>query len=106
MMSDTAIGRSLPKIILGGFGAAPEASALAAAGGEERTVRSADATDIATLLAYSRKVMIVPGYGSAVAQAQHVAVRVGPALEAGASRWPTPYTRWPGDARAHERVAR
>ena len=81
MMSD-AMGRSLPKIILGGFGAAPEASALAATGGEERTVRSADATDIGTLLAYSRKVMIVPGYGLAVAQAQHVAVELARALEA------------------------
>ena len=76
------MGRSLPKIILGGFGAAPEASALAATGGEERTVRSADATDIGTLLAYSRKVMIVPGYGLAVAQAQHVAVELARALEA------------------------
>jgi NAD(P) transhydrogenase subunit beta len=81
MMSD-AMGRSLPKIILGGFGAAPESSALAATGGEERTVRSADATDIGTLLAYSRKVMIVPGYGLAVAQAQHVAVELARALEA------------------------
>ncbi len=81
MMSD-AMGRSLPKIILGGFGAAPEASVLAATGGEERTVRSADATDIGTLLAYSRKVMIVPGYGLAVAQAQHVAVELARALEA------------------------
>ncbi len=81
MMSD-AMGRSLPKIILGGFGAAPEANALVATGGEERTVRSADATDIGTLLAYSRKVMIVPGYGLAVAQAQHVAVELARALEA------------------------
>ena len=81
MMSD-AMGRSLPKIILGGFGAAPEGGALAVSGGEERTVRSADAADIGTLLAFSRKVMIVPGYGLAVAQAQHVAVELARALEA------------------------
>ena len=81
MMSD-AMGRSLPKIILGGFGAAPEGGALAVGGGEERTVRSADAADIGTLLAFSRKVMIVPGYGLAVAQAQHVAVELARALEA------------------------
>jgi len=68
MMSD-AMGRSLPNIILGGFGAAP-------------AVRSGDATDIGTLLAYSRKVIIVPGYGLAVAQAQHVAVELARALEA------------------------
>ena len=81
MMSD-AMGRSLPKIILGGFGVAPVGSADDSAGGEERTVRSADAADIGTLLAYSRKVMIVPGYGLAVAQAQHVAVELARALEA------------------------
>jgi H+-translocating NAD(P) transhydrogenase subunit beta len=80
MMSD-AMGRSLPKILLGGFGTAPEGTAALTAG-EDRTVRSGDATDIGTLLAYSRKVMIVPGYGLAVAQAQHVAVELARALEA------------------------
>jgi NAD(P) transhydrogenase subunit beta len=81
MMSD-AMGRSLPNIVLGGFGAAPTATADAAGGVEGRTVRSGDATDIGTLLAFSRKVMIVPGYGLAVAQAQHVAVELARALEA------------------------
>jgi NAD(P) transhydrogenase subunit beta len=81
MMSD-AMGRSLPNIILGGFGAAPAGGAEVAAGAEGRSVRSGDATDIGTLLAYSRKVIIVPGYGLAVAQAQHVAVELARALEA------------------------
>jgi NAD(P) transhydrogenase subunit beta len=81
MMSD-AMGRSLPNIILGGFGAAPAAGAEVAAGTEGRSVRSGNATDIGTLLAYSRKVIIVPGYGLAVAQAQHVAVELARALEA------------------------
>ncbi len=81
MMSD-AMGRSLPNIILGGFGAAPTGGADVAAGTEGRSVRSGDATDIGTLLAYSRKVIIVPGYGLAVAQAQHVAVELARALEA------------------------
>jgi NAD(P) transhydrogenase subunit beta len=80
MMSD-AMGRSLPNIVLGGFGAAP-AAALAGDGASDRTVRSGDATDIGTLLAYSRKVLIVPGYGLAVAQAQHVAVELARVLEA------------------------
>jgi H+-translocating NAD(P) transhydrogenase subunit beta len=80
MMSD-AMGRSLPKIVLGGFGAAPAGGAGVAGQLEGRTVRTGDATDIATLLAYSRKVMIVPGYGLAVAQAQHVAVELARALE-------------------------
>jgi NAD(P) transhydrogenase subunit beta len=81
MMSD-AMGRSLPNIVLGGFGAAPAATADAVAGAEGRTVRSGDAADIGTLLAYARKVLIVPGYGLAVAQAQHVAVELARALEA------------------------
>ena len=70
MMSD-AMGRSLPNIVLGGFGAAPTGTADAGGAVEGRTVRSGDATDIGTLLAFSRKVLIVPGYGLAVAQAQH-----------------------------------
>ncbi len=81
MMSD-AMGRSLPNIILGGFGAAPTGAADVAAGTDGRSVRSGDAADIGTLLAYSRKVIIVPGYGLAVAQAQHVAVELAQALEA------------------------
>ena len=81
MMSD-AMGRSLPNIVLGGFGSAPDASASEGAAGDGRSVRSGDAADIGTLLAYSRKVMIVPGYGLAVAQAQHVAVELARALEA------------------------
>jgi NAD(P) transhydrogenase subunit beta len=81
MMSD-AMGRSLPNIILGGFGAAPSGGPDVAGVPEGRSVRSGDATDIGTLLAYSRKVLIVPGYGLAVAQAQHVAVELARALEA------------------------
>ena len=81
MMSD-AMGRSLPNIVLGGFGAAPTATDDAGGAVEGRTVRSGDATDIGTLLAFSRKVLIVPGYGLAVAQAQHVAVELARALDA------------------------
>jgi NAD(P) transhydrogenase subunit beta len=79
MMSD-AMGRSLPNIILGGFGSAPAGGADTGGPVEGRTVRSGNATDIGTLLAYSRKVLIVPGYGLAVAQAQHVAVELAGAL--------------------------
>jgi len=82
MMSD-AMGRSLPKIILGGFGSTPAAEAGAGVPADQgRSVRSGDATDIGTLLAYSRKVMIVPGYGLAVAQAQQVVVELARVLEA------------------------
>ncbi len=70
MMSD-AMGRSLANVLFGAFGKVQEIS------GERtkvdgRTVRSGSAEDVGTLLAYSRKVIIVPGYGLAVAQGQHV----------------------------------
>ncbi len=77
MMSD-AMGRSLPNIVLGGLPNAGSTDILAAEG---RTVRSADAEDIGTLLAYSRRVIIVPGYGLAVAQAQHTVAELARILE-------------------------
>jgi len=81
MMSD-AMGRSLPNILLGGL---PNAGSTVAVGGPNRgpgaVVRSADAADIGTLLAYSHRVMIVPGYGLAVAQAQHTVVELARLLE-------------------------
>ena len=66
----------------GWFRRRPDRACRCGAGGRRASVRSGDATDIGTLLAYSRKVMIVPGYGLAVAQAQHVAVELARALEA------------------------
>jgi NAD(P) transhydrogenase subunit beta len=77
LMSD-AMGRSLPNIILGGL---PNAGSTAEVAAPGRGVRSADATDIGTLLAYSQRVMIVPGYGLAVAQAQHTVVELARLLE-------------------------
>jgi NAD(P) transhydrogenase subunit beta len=65
-----AMNRSIPSIVAGGFGGA---GALPAGGGdgEQRTVRSTTAADAAVQMAYASSVMIVPGYGMAVAQAQH-----------------------------------
>jgi H+-translocating NAD(P) transhydrogenase subunit beta len=65
-----AMGRSLPNILFSAFGSVitADADAQAAAG---RAVKSGTADDIGVLLAYARKVAIVPGYGLAVAQAQH-----------------------------------
>jgi H+-translocating NAD(P) transhydrogenase subunit beta len=63
-----AMNRSFISVILGGFGAAEGA---AAAGGEQKTVRSGSADDAAFLLANAETVIIVPGYGLAVARAQH-----------------------------------
>src|SRR5207249_5767012 len=69
LMSD-AMGRSLGNVLFGAFGQV-QVGAGAAAGAEGKSVRAGSVDDIATLLAYSRRVIIVPGYGLAVAQAQH-----------------------------------
>jgi NAD(P) transhydrogenase subunit beta len=63
-----AMGRSLGNIL---FGALKGGSTLGAGEASDRPVRSAGAEDVAILLGYARKVIIVPGYGLAVAQAQH-----------------------------------
>ena len=78
-MMSHAMGRSLPNIIFGAFGAVVTAGTGTDAG--DRTVRSGTAEDIGTLLAYSRRVVIVPGYGLAVAQAQHTIRELADLLE-------------------------
>jgi H+-translocating NAD(P) transhydrogenase subunit beta len=70
VMMSRAMNRSLANVLFSGFGAAPKAAPGAAADGD-REVRSAGAADVATMLAYADKVIVVPGYGLAVAQAQH-----------------------------------
>ena len=62
-----AMNRSFISVILGGFGE----SGAAAAGAEDRTVKSGSAEDAAFIMQNAQKVIIVPGYGMAVAQAQH-----------------------------------
>jgi NAD(P) transhydrogenase subunit beta len=67
-----AMGRPLRQTLFGAFGAAPEgAVAVAATASGDGSVRTASADDIAFMLAYARRVVFVPGYGLAVAQAQH-----------------------------------
>ncbi len=79
-MMSAAMGRSLPNILFSAFGSVITATG-GAEGATDRSVRSASAEDIAVLLAYSRKVIIVPGYGLAVAQAQHTARELAELLE-------------------------
>ncbi len=79
LMSD-AMGRSLGNVLFGAFGQV-QATATASGGKEQRSVRTGNAEDLATLLAYSRRVIIVPGYGLAVAQAQHAARDLADQLE-------------------------
>ena len=63
-----AMNRSIANIVAGGFGGE---KAVAAGDGEDRPVRSTDASDAAIQLSYASRVVVVPGYGLAVAQAQH-----------------------------------
>lgn len=79
LMSD-AMGRSLTNVLFGAFGQAQQG--VGPQGAEGRSVRSGNAEDVATLLAYSQSVIIVPGYGLAVAQAQHVIKELADQLEA------------------------
>jgi NAD(P) transhydrogenase subunit beta len=67
-MMASAMGRSLANIL---FGALKGGSTLGAGEASDRPVRSAGAEDVAILLNYAHRVIVVPGYGLAVAQAQH-----------------------------------
>jgi proton-translocating NAD(P)+ transhydrogenase subunit beta len=78
LMAD-AMNRSLANIMIGGFGTGDTAVAAVAAGGEG--VRSITADDAAIQLAYASKVIIVPGYGLAAAQAQHEVAELASLLE-------------------------
>src|SRR6476659_9712925 len=75
------MNRSIPSIVVGGFGGAV---ALPGGGedGVDRTVRSTSASDAAIQMAYASQVAIVPGYGMAVAQAQHAVREMTKILEA------------------------
>jgi NAD(P) transhydrogenase subunit beta len=66
-----AMNRSIPAIIAGGFGGGGAVEGASGAGEHAGTVRSTSAADAAIQLAYANRVVIVPGYGMAVAQAQH-----------------------------------
>jgi NAD(P) transhydrogenase subunit beta len=67
----TAMNRSIPSIVAGGFGGGGAVEGAEGAGAHGGTVRSTSAADAAIQLAYASRVVIVPGYGMAVAQAQH-----------------------------------
>jgi NAD(P) transhydrogenase subunit beta len=76
-----AMNRSLGNVLFGAFGAATAASAGERAD-DGRTVRSISAEDAAIQLGYAQSVIIVPGYGLAVAQAQHGVRELADLLEA------------------------
>jgi NAD(P) transhydrogenase subunit beta len=74
-----AMNRSIANIFAGGFGGVTVTPG--ADGGEEKPVRSTDAADVAIQLAYASKVVVAPGYGMAVAQAQHTVRELADELE-------------------------
>jgi NAD(P) transhydrogenase subunit beta len=76
-----AMGRPLQLTLFGAFGAAPAGAAAAAGATGDGGARTAAADDIAMMLAYARRVVFVPGYGLAVAQAQHDVRNLGELLE-------------------------
>ncbi len=78
LMAD-AMNRSVLNIMIGGFGGGDDAAGGAA--GSDGTVRSVGPDDVAIQLAYAQHVIIVPGYGLAVAQAQHAVRELAELLE-------------------------
>jgi H+-translocating NAD(P) transhydrogenase subunit beta len=78
-----AMNRSLANVLFGAFGAAAPAAAGASAGSGDdgKSYREVSAEDCAVMLAYANRVVIVPGYGLAVAQAQHGARELADLLE-------------------------
>lgn len=75
-----AMNRSLANVLFAGFGSGTGGGGLGGAIGE-RPVNRATAEDVAIMLGYADSVMIVPGYGLAVAQAQHAVGDLADALE-------------------------
>ncbi len=80
LMAD-AMNRSIPAIVAGGFGGGGAVEGAEGAGEHAGTVHSIGAADAAIQLAYASHVVVVPGYGMAVAQAQHAVRELAKELE-------------------------
>jgi NAD(P) transhydrogenase subunit beta len=66
-----AMNRPLTNVLFGAFGSAGGSELAGGGSGGPQNIRSASVDDVAVMLAYAQKVIVVPGYGMAVAQAQH-----------------------------------
>ncbi|SDZ49126.1 NAD(P)(+) transhydrogenase (Re/Si-specific) subunit beta [Herbiconiux ginsengi] len=77
-----AMNRSIPAIVAGGFGASSAGGPAGALASERGPVKATSAADAAIQLAYANQVIVVPGYGLAVAQAQHAVKDLAKMLEA------------------------
>jgi len=72
LLMSKAMNRSITNVLFGAFGQVQAGAALSGANGKASgNVRAASVDDVAMMLAYAKEVIIVPGYGMAVAQAQH-----------------------------------
>jgi NAD(P) transhydrogenase subunit beta len=76
-----AMNRSLWNVLLGGFGGADDSDGPAVEGATGGTVRETSPADTAILLTYAEQVVVIPGYGMAVAQAQHQVQELAEVLE-------------------------
>jgi NAD(P) transhydrogenase subunit beta len=76
-----AMNRSIGNVFFGGFGGGGGGPAGVGDDGVDRTVRSTSAADVAIQLSYARLVVVVPGYGMAVAQAQRAVADLAAELE-------------------------
>jgi H+-translocating NAD(P) transhydrogenase subunit beta len=79
MMMGRAMNRSIGNVLFGAFGQVQSGAGTGAA--LTGTVRSVNAEDVAIMLSYAQRVVIVPGYGMAVAQAQHAVRELADLLE-------------------------
>jgi proton-translocating NAD(P)+ transhydrogenase subunit beta len=81
LMMGRAMNRSIANVLFGAFGQLATVGGAATAG-TNGSVRPTTADDVAVMLAYAHKVVVVPGYGMAVAQAQHDVRALADVLEA------------------------
>lgn len=71
-----AMNRKFLNVILGGFGSSSGGGAVAGAAGDESDIKPIEAEEVAGMLLSAKEVMILPGYGMAVAQAQHIVYEI------------------------------
>jgi NAD(P) transhydrogenase subunit beta len=81
MLMGKAMNRSIANVLFGAFGKVVAGPAGATPGADGASVRATTPDDVAVMLAYAHRVVIVPGYGLAVAQAQHEVRQLADLLE-------------------------
>ncbi len=81
-----AMNRSLANVLFSAFGAGADTAGVAAAAGPQGTAKGYTPEDAAVIFANARSVIVVPGYGMAVAQAQHAVRELGDLLQASGIR--------------------